>query len=69
MNPSKIKALLVERDITITAIARELGVSQPSVSLTIKKRGRSYRIEKHIADILHRRYEDLWGSEPRRRAA
>lgn len=69
MDPKKIRALLVERGIKITTIARDLGITQPSVSLVISRNSRSYRVEKEISDRLGKPYERLWGSEPRRRAA
>lgn len=69
MSPSKIKALLTEREILQTEIARDLGISDASVSMVIKKRSRSYRVEKRIADLVGIPYEKLWGSEPRRKAA
>lgn len=69
MTPSKIKSLLVEREISMTTIAHDLRVSQPSVSLIVSKKGRSYRIEKSIADRLGIPYSELFGDPPRRRAA
>ena len=69
MRPSKIKSLLVEKEITQKEIAQSVGVSPMMISQVVKKRSRSYRVERYIAERLGLPYEELWGSEPRRRAA
>lgn len=69
MSPNKIKSLLTENGIYQAEIARELGITDAAVSLVIKKRCRSYRVEKCISDRLDIPYEKLWGAEPRRKAA
>ncbi|MCX5876637.1 MAG: helix-turn-helix transcriptional regulator [Deltaproteobacteria bacterium] len=54
MEPNKIKALLVERGITITSIARKLGVSQPTVTLTIQGKTVSAKVRTEIASAIGR---------------
>ena len=69
MTPHKIKALLVENEIPQTKIAKDLHVTNATVSIVIAQHRRSYRVEKYIADLLGMTYEDIWGAEPRRKAA
>jgi len=64
MDRQKIKALLVERGITQIEIARRLNLSPQTVATVINRRGRSYRVERMIAELLGVPYEDLWGPPP-----
>jgi transcriptional regulator with XRE-family HTH domain len=58
---NKLKAMLVLCGVTMTDIAREKGVTQPTVSAIVAGRGRSFEIEQAIADKLGVSYEALWG--------
>lgn len=64
MDPKKIKARLVERGISQVDIARRLNLSPQTVATVINRRGRSYRVEQAIADLLGLPYEILWGDPP-----
>ena len=52
MKPNEIKAALVLRGITVTSIARSLGVVRPNVSQTIGGIRRTARIRQAIADAI-----------------
>lgn len=57
----KIKAMLVERGIKITDIAKKAGVSRITVSVVITGKGKSRHIQQTIADVLGKPYKKLWG--------
>jgi len=61
----KIRALLIERGITVRQIVQKLGLQPATVSGVINRHRRSRRIEETIVEILGLPYEDLWGSPPR----
>lgn len=66
MRPNKIKAILVEKGVTVTSIAKRLGVSQPTVTLTIQGKTTSARIRAAIAEAIGQPVEKLW---PEKKAA
>lgn len=57
----KVKALLVEKGISQTAIAAELNVLVSTVSGVINGHHESIRIKEHIAKRLQKPYSRLWG--------
>lgn len=63
MSGRRIKALILLQGTTITAIAREAGVSREWVSNIINGHKRSPRIQKAIARALGKKVEDLWPAE------
>lgn len=58
LTPNQIRARLLERDITLADIAKQL-----RVSVVITRKGRSRRIQEHIAQALGMPYERLWGKK------
>lgn len=54
MTPVEIKAELVRREQTMTAIANTLRVSPSHVAQVVRGRRRSPRVEKAIADAIGR---------------
>jgi predicted transcriptional regulator len=60
MTPNKIKSMLVERGISISSIAKNLGVSQPTVSQTIKGTTVSFRVREAISNAIGKPIEKLW---------
>lgn len=57
----KIKALLIEKGIKQKEIAAELGVTPGLVSGVINGHSESRPLKTHIAKMLGRKYESLWG--------
>lgn len=57
----KVKVLMVKKKVTQTAIARDLGVTQGTVSSVINGHRQSRRIKQGIASILGVEYRKLWG--------
>lgn len=64
MNPLEIKAELILRGVSLSAIAEEAGVSISAVTQIIKQypgsRYKGIRIRKHIAKALERNVTDIW---------
>ena len=60
MDTNEIKALLAKKGITVTSIANNLGVSQPTVSLTIKGTTVSSRIRAAIAEAIGKPVSEIW---------
>ena len=60
METNEIKSLLALKKITVTSIAKNIGVSQPSVSLTIKGTTVSSRIRAAIAEALGLTVSEIW---------
>ncbi|HBC76811.1 MAG TPA: hypothetical protein DC017_18570 [Candidatus Wallbacteria bacterium] len=56
----KIKGLLILKGITITSIAKNMGVSLTFVSLVINQKKKSKRIMNHISGLLGASYEETW---------
>jgi DNA-binding XRE family transcriptional regulator len=52
MTPQLIKSMLRERKITLTSIAKHIGVSKQAVSIIIDRRQTSRRIAQGVADAL-----------------
>lgn len=60
MQPEEIKALLILKKVTITMIAKDCGVSVPTVSQVINYRAKSARIETAIANKLGKTREEVF---------
>lgn len=58
---NKIKAMLVERDITQQSIADHLGISLAAVSGAINGHFASRRTREYVAQLLNADYQKLWG--------
>ena len=54
MHPADIKAEMEKRGVTQVALAQELGVSQVTISKTIRKQMTSDRIMRRIAEVIGR---------------
>jgi transcriptional regulator with XRE-family HTH domain len=65
MSTKEIKILLIQKDLTMSEIARRERVSRNLVSCVIRGKAQSLRIQKAIATALDVTFESLWG----RRAA
>ena len=61
MKPQEIKAALIKNKITQVSIARDIGVSQPSVNMVIEGRLVSRRIRQAISDKVRIPFEKVWG--------
>jgi transcriptional regulator with XRE-family HTH domain len=61
MKPSKIKALLMEKEIRHKDIAEALGVSNALISGVLGGYFESRRVKQAIADALQMKYEKVWG--------
>lgn len=60
MNNREIKALIVLQGISISAIARKVGVTRQWVSQVVNGHKPSKRIRKAIASALNKPVEDMW---------
>jgi len=69
MEAQEIKDLLKDHKKTISSIADELGVSQPTVSLTIKGTTVSARIRAAIAKAINKPVSEVWPEEAKEAAA
>ena len=56
----RVMVALAERDMTISSLARAIGLSQAIVSKVICGRRRSPKTEKRIADFLGKPVDDLF---------
>lgn len=59
-NRKKILILMIEKDLTQTAIANELGVTMPAVNHVIKGIRKSRRIQERIASKLGHEIHQLF---------
>lgn len=66
MNRNQIRAALLLKGVTLTAIARKCGVSTASVSRVIARQTTSKRIRAAIADAIGRPEEEVFGGRGRR---
>jgi lambda repressor-like predicted transcriptional regulator len=66
---NRVKSIMALHGLSCAQVARELNITRGGVSHIVKRKMRSYRVEKIIADRLGIPYEELWGEPPRRRAA
>lgn len=66
---NRIKAYLVALEITMEDIARDVGVTKTLVSYVINGQRHNERVRVAIADRLGKTVEDLWGGEPKKKAA
>lgn len=57
----KIKSLLVKHGIKQKDIAAELGLTIGTVSGAINGHFESRRVKQHVADLLQKDYDKLWG--------
>jgi predicted transcriptional regulator len=62
-----IKSLLSLQGITVRAIAKQLNVSQPMVSQVLTGDKKGLRIRHGIAEILGKKYEELWPREEKKK--
>lgn len=56
----KIKILLIERDLTLSKFAQELGIGVTYLSYVINKKRKAYQLREKIAAVLQVPYESLW---------
>ena len=65
--PSEIclRMALMHRGITVSGLAKRLGVSQPFISMLISGKRGSLRIENAICKLLCMPREALWNDQPR----
>ena len=68
MHPEDIKAALRKRHTPPSQIARDLGVSDQTVSLVIRGRTKSARVAERIASVLDTTPDALWPGTYRRAA-
>ena len=61
MKPQEIKAALIRNSEKQVAIARDLGVSQPSINRVIEGKSVSFRIQKVLAERARVPFEKMWG--------
>jgi lambda repressor-like predicted transcriptional regulator len=60
MEPKRIRIELFERDIQLTQIAKQLGVSSQAVTLIIHRRSVSKRIMQAVADAIEMDKADVF---------
>lgn len=60
MTPNTIKAKLVERGITQSAIAAKLGVTPSTVNKAIAGFGVSFRVQREVAKSIGLKVTDVW---------
>ena len=63
MKPTEIKAALILRGIKIVDIAKGIGVTQPTVTMTMYGIRKSERVRRAIAEAIGWSYKDVWGEE------
>lgn len=56
----KVKGRLLLKGISITSIAKSLGLSLTFVSLVINQKKKSKRVMRHISNLLEKSYEEIW---------
>lgn len=61
MTPNSRKAALVERGITITSIAEELGVTVSHVAQVVRGEKESPRVEQAVANAIGKPVEEVFG--------
>jgi len=60
MTPNEIRAELIRRNITVTSIAKQLGLKQPNVSAVIRGGRRTPKVRKAIADAIGKSVSEIW---------
>lgn len=60
MEPNEIKAHLILKQITLSSIAKKLGVTRGAVSQVIHNIHSNPRIRKAIADALEKPVNEIW---------
>jgi len=60
MTPIQIRAEMMLNNITVTAIARKLGVKQPTVSQVIYGVRPTLRIREAVATAIKKTVDEIW---------
>lgn len=60
MKGYEIRQIMKDRGISVSGIAKKVGVTSPSVSQVIHGKIRSHRISKAIAEDTGKEISDLW---------
>jgi transcriptional regulator with XRE-family HTH domain len=63
MLPTDLKILLLQRGVTVSEIARTIGVHSQAVSQVVHGKRRTPFIRRAIADALRISYRSAWGVE------
>ena len=69
MSGTERKAALVNAEVTMSAIAKELGVTPSHISQVVLGKKRSPRVERRIAKAIGKPIGDVFEPESRRVAA
>jgi DNA-binding Xre family transcriptional regulator len=56
----KLKKLLIDHNMTVTSLAKEMGINRSWLSLIINGHFKAYHIRIKIARFLKVPYEELW---------
>lgn len=56
----KLKKLLIDRNMTVTSLAKEMGVNRSWLSSVINGHFKAYYIRIKISRFLNVPYEELW---------
>ena len=60
MTPERVKAILTDKGLSQSGLARDLGCSPTNIFLTIKNPGRSYSTALHIAKAIGMQPHEVW---------
>lgn len=56
----KLKIILIERDMSITDLAKKVGITRSWLSLVLNGHHKSYHTRIKISRLLNISYEELW---------
>ena len=67
----KLKKLLIDHNMTVTSLAKEMGINRSWLSLIINGHFKAYHIRIKISRLFNVPYEELWecDSDNERQAA
>lgn len=60
MKPNEIRSEMIRKEVTVTSIAKKLGIKQPAVSQVIYGVRRNPRIREAIANAIEKPVSALW---------
>ncbi len=63
MEPNEIRAELLKKNIQVTEIARQLGVTHPNVSVVISGKRPNPKVRKAIAKAINKSVAEIWPEE------
>ena len=69
MNTKQIKKLLIDRDLTVSELARLINKSRPWTSNVLYGHRTSHATRHDIARVLHLKPEDIWPNHSERKVA